>query len=591
MSRVLEPAAEDAASAGPAATDPEGARGRRREQLLDLLTFGALAVVVLLPLRGMLRTQGPPMEEGFMLVFPELVLQGKAPHRDFLHLYGPGSLWLLAAWYWVLGVTLEVERWFGFLQLLAFGAGLAVLARRWGRLAVVVAGATGLVVMIASSRLIALAWVGGVALGLLSLHAALRARELAVAGDRRRARQRAVAAGLLAGGALLFRPDLVLACAAGLGTVFVVGFDRDLRRRMVIAGVIGLTPYAALLAWAGPGNAVRGLVIEPVFELRGGRRLPIPPPADAYAGWNQGFPDLDPPPWPFNFLRGPLQLRLWFFLLVAIVAFLVLVAVWRMRERPRLPTAWVLAAVAGFSLGMIPQAIQRADSTHFGWAGAVPMAFFPIAIAEVLRGRLRWSQTARVALGGAVMLATLLFVIPWFTARMYADLVYNTFGRHRIAFEVEAGSRRFYYGRDDIASDARALLTDIPTYGRAGDRVFVGNVDLSKTPYSDAWLYYLLLPDYEPATRYIEMDPGVANADDSGLADDLASADLAILTRGFDDYHEPNATLDPGSQEPNDVLHREFCRVADYPNGMVELWVRCALLDERGNRVEPARDR
>ena len=46
--------------------------------------------------RGLLRSQGPPMEEGFMLVFPERLLAGDFPNRDFLHLYGPGSVWILA---------------------------------------------------------------------------------------------------------------------------------------------------------------------------------------------------------------------------------------------------------------------------------------------------------------------------------------------------------------------------------------------------------------------------------------------------------------------------------------------------------------
>ncbi|TMB37511.1 MAG: hypothetical protein E6J55_25855, partial [Deltaproteobacteria bacterium] len=48
---------------------------------LVLVAFG-------LPLRGLLRGPGPPMEEGFMLVFPERVLAGDLPNRDFLHLYG-----------------------------------------------------------------------------------------------------------------------------------------------------------------------------------------------------------------------------------------------------------------------------------------------------------------------------------------------------------------------------------------------------------------------------------------------------------------------------------------------------------------------
>ena len=47
---------------------------------------------------------------------------------------------------------------------------------------------------------------------------------------------------------------------------------------------------------------------------------------------------------------------------------------------------------------------------------------------------------------------------------------------------------------------------------KPGQRLFVGPVDLRKTPYSDAYLYYML-PDLVPATYYIEMDPGVANAE------------------------------------------------------------------------------
>ena len=66
---------------------------RRHATGLALTFIGALFA---LPLRGLLRLQGPPMEEGFMLVFPEQVLEGAVPNVDFLHLYGPGSLWGLA---------------------------------------------------------------------------------------------------------------------------------------------------------------------------------------------------------------------------------------------------------------------------------------------------------------------------------------------------------------------------------------------------------------------------------------------------------------------------------------------------------------
>jgi len=51
----------------------------------------------------------------------------------------------------------------------------------------------------------------------------------------------------------------------------------------------------------------------------------------------------------------------------------------------------------------------------------------------------------------------------------------------------------------------------------------------ARTPYSDAYLY--TCSDLVPATYYIEMDPGVANANDSRMPRDLESADVVILRR------------------------------------------------------------
>src|SRR5213592_1680695 len=83
------------------------------------LPLFAVAVALALPLRGLLRAPGPPMEEGFMLVFPERVLHGDIPNLDFLHLYGPGSLWWLASIFKVFGTSLWTERLAGYAQQVA----------------------------------------------------------------------------------------------------------------------------------------------------------------------------------------------------------------------------------------------------------------------------------------------------------------------------------------------------------------------------------------------------------------------------------------------------------------------------------------
>ncbi|MFM7252867.1 MAG: hypothetical protein ACKO27_07360, partial [Ilumatobacteraceae bacterium] len=74
---------------------------------------------------------------------------------------------------------------------------------------------------------------------------------------------------------------------------------------------------------------------------------------------------------------------------------------------------------------------------------------------------------------------------------------------------------------------------------------------------------------------YIEMDPGLANADDSMLADQMAEADWVLLTGFWDGWVEPNTSVDIGNPAPMDVLAEQFCLVREYPEGLVELYRRC----------------
>ena len=53
---------------------------------------------------------GLPMDEGTLLVYPQLVLDGRIPNKDFESFYGPGNLWILAGAYAAFGDTVVVER-------------------------------------------------------------------------------------------------------------------------------------------------------------------------------------------------------------------------------------------------------------------------------------------------------------------------------------------------------------------------------------------------------------------------------------------------------------------------------------------------
>jgi hypothetical protein len=537
-------------------------------------------VATLPPLYGLWRSQGTPMEEGFMLTFPEMVLDGRVPNRDFLHLYGPGSLWVLAAVFAVFGVSLAAERAVGYLQHLGVAFGLYRLLRPWGPWVAAGGACLGAMMVLTPSGLSAMAWVGGVALGLWALCAGVEAAE-AEPGSSRRGR-RALVAGLLTGAALLYRLDLVLALGVS-GAVVGAGLDRIARRRGLTGLVVGCTPYLVHLAMAGPWAAFNGLVLEPVFSLRGGRHLPIPPNPVHFDGFLQGAGALDQPPWPLPAPSGPRQLWLWFFALLAVGVVLVVAGIVARRRTGQRR----LLAIAAFSVGLFPQALQRPDSTHLAWVGCVAFAVLPAALLELWRAR-QGSMTPWRAPGWRLSLAAvavpallLVSVAPYFTYRSYAEATAQSFGRRRTEGIIEHHGRRFPYKRHDAVVAVNEMLPVVDEVTKPGDRLVVGPGDLRKTPYSEAFLYYLL-PDLVPGTRYIEMDPGVANAADSGLADEVARADVVILSTIRDDWHEPNDSLLFGPAEPNRVLARDFCLVRrfgvdpfDPARGLYELYVRC----------------
>lgn len=536
-----------------------------------LAPAGALVVVCLLPAWGMWLAQGSPMEEGFMLVFPELVLHGRVPNRDFLHLYGPGSLWVLAAAFAVLGPTLATERCVGLLQHIGVAFGVRSLLRPWGPWVSSGGGAIAGVIILTPSGLTALAWVGGLALAIWALRCLLDAVD--GSGGQDRARRLALAGGLLGGVALLYRADLIL--AVGLGSsALLVALGADLRRRAALGLALGLSPYLVHLATAGPGNVVRGMLVEPIIDLRGGRRLPLPPSLDHYDGFLQGAAELRVGPWPLPALSGPTQIAAWLGLLLLVVATLVTVGLRASRRRHDRR----LLAIGLFCAGLLPQALQRADATHLAWVSCVPFGVLPAAVCEVLRDRVTRPRL-RGLVAVAVPAALLLFVMPFFTLRNYADLTSQSLGYRRQDGVIRNGDRFFPYNRGDAVLAANDMLRDAERVTDPGDRLFVGTGDLRFTPYSEAFLYHLL-PDLEPATRYIEMDPGLANAADSELATEVASADVVILSSLFDDWAEPNDSAVPGPARPNEVLADQFCLegrygIGLYGRGLYELYTRC----------------
>ena len=524
----------------------------------------AVAAAFLLPLRYLLRAPAPPMEEGILLVFPDRVLNGDVPHRDFLHLYGPGSLWVLAALFKAFGTRIEVERLVALAQLVGLATAVALLVRLWGRW-VALAGALLTVLFTISSLLLtAWPWLGGAALGLGAVVALLQARADDSRLDRPRAAGRwAVAGGVLAGVALLYRIDLGLAVAlAGMAVVW--GLRAPLVRRAVVGAAIGLSPYLLHVAVAGPGNVWNGMIVDPLFRLRPTRGLPVPPDPTQLKG-TAVTALVDERAWPLPKLPLSGQLFAWFVGTVAVVVFLLAVGVWSARRNPRALRARALLAAALFAAGVLPQAVQRADATHLGWVSAVAVAVLPAAIAEVLSAaRPRWT-TARVGLvaGAGVLTATAL-LLPGYTARRYAGFVEDSFNGSAASIEFRHDGRTYYLGdAPEEAANIRNLVRAADRAGRPGDRLVVGTGDLRRTPYVDSFLYYML-PKYEPGTYFIEMEPGITNRNGTPLTGELRRADVVILADRWLNWSEPNDSTKPGDPRPNEVLRDDFCETGTF---------------------------
>jgi hypothetical protein len=531
----------------------------RRVDTGDLVAIGILVVAFLVPLRGLLRIQGPPMEEGFMLVFPERVLHGAIPNKDFWYPYGPGSLWVLAGVFKVFGTSLTVERLVGLLQQMAIVFGVFALARRWGRAVALGCGLLALL-FIVPTGLTALAWVGAVGLGLLGLVAGVASRDTT---SPRRGERLALLAGVLVGFALLNRIDLVV--AIGLSVVALGwGARRTLQRRFAIGLGAGLVPYVIHLATAGPDNVIRGMITDPFFKLRGGARLPIPPSWNRLDGTLERFGNLVSLRWPLPTVPAPAQLTIWFFVLLASVSALAVTGIWAVRRDPTSLRPRVLLAVAGFSLGIVPQTLQRADSVHLAWVSCVAMAFVPVAALEILHAhRPHWpTRTIGVAIT-AVLFVVTAAVIPNYTVRLYTDYSEQTFGNHYLAHGISHRGRGWYTAYASDATPTSRLLDTIERISEPGQRLFVGPQDLRKTPYSDAFFYYLL-PQLTPGTYYIAMAPGLTNATDSGLADEVGKADLLILSTAWSNWDEPNDSRKLGPDAPNQIVRTQFCLVASF---------------------------
>ena len=501
---------------------------------LKAIAFVVVAVLLVLTLWPAFQSPAMPMDEGMVLVYPEMLLKGNLPYRDFESITGPANPMILAAAYEIFGTNIFVERAVGLAYRLLILLAIFGISQRWGILT-----ATGCAylaaVLFAGTDLWANTWYSGLSFALCSLWAMANTSSP----------WRCFTAGLLAGFSLLARCDFGPAVIVSSLPLFLA-MERRVKLKFIIGGVLALSPLGWLMIVIGPAPIIHNLFIFPVFKLNPGRHLAI-----SSGSWEM-------------ICLLVLQISA---SIVNISAGIIEFRDSSSRQRGRL-----LLAAGLFGLGLIHYAVQRFDSGHALNSALVSLSFLPLSIfvlsSAIAKTIPRW-LTAAVAL--LLTIAVIHFLTPTFTRYFYRGLrVTLAIAPARQAVktgeELEPGDkaifithngRPFPFGFPYAADDADKLLTELERVSLPGQRLFVGPGDLRLTNYCDTYIYYME-PQLAPATYFLEMNPGSANAPNSRLPRDVANADWVILNRRWDFLNESNRSIQLGASDPNQIVRQNF---------------------------------
>lgn len=477
------------------------------------------------------------MDEGSLLVYPELILKGQLPYRDFETFYGPGNFWVLSAAYALFGTDMSVERAVGVAYRLLILLSLFGIAQRWGTVAAI--GTMALMgMLLAFTGLYAGPWVAAVAFALCSLWVSAEVSS----------RWRCFAGGMFAGMALLSRPDLGPAVVISTLPLFLLML-RENKYRYLVGVVLTLLPLGWLMLVIGPGQLAHSLFLFPVFHLNPARRLPILS-AESYIVY-----------------------LLCLHLLVS--ALNVAAGIVAVRREPAQTRSRLLLGVALLGLGLTHYALQRFDFNHMLFSLFLSLSVLPLSIfvllpdkSDTLLGRTRPALALLIAF--TVMQAGLsqfcLLYYKWFSEGLRHPFAREMSTKQHdsdLGIFIRQHGRSFSFRTQEEARTIESMLTELDKLSSPGQRLFVGPGDLRRTNFGDTYIYYLM-PQLRPATYFLEMNPFSANAPGSRLSSDAKSADWLVLNRMWDHWDEANDSRQLGPDTPNVVVSEEFEVVGEY---------------------------
>ena len=531
-----------------------------------LVTVLATAAALVRPM------QGPPgaFDEGFIVTGALQMLHGGLPIRDFFVIYGPGQYSLTAAVFALFGETIFNARVLHVVVLALLGATLVGLAgvltdtpvdaanrRRWPWLALVALGyglATALVVptpgyaALPATLLLLLASLGiarATALGQPATGGLLRAS-------------------VLLGLAGLMRWDFgVYGLVAAGATVWMSAVAQG-RSRGEILRALALT--------AGPALAILLLVFTPLIVLGSAAR------------WWDEVPR-------FHLLEFKIWRNLEFFTPALADARAALQAHdrWALNRAVLklvyaalpLTVGAVVALLAGRQLWRVMRLAQARPTATPPWAGAktsasVPALALMLALLTMLlfnqmRVRTHWQQGFPAYVVALPVLANALAIF-WAAARAWApwprvaaralavamaaavlvlplDVLQGDLRKQpATTLAREQLPRAGYAVRVESEVDQQrwadyvALIQHLRSSTAPGEPIFSGVADTSRLFINDAMLYFLA--DRPPATRWVEMEPGLANSErgQRELVATIENRNVRTIVQWNMLSNEPNAT-------------------------------------------------
>lgn len=416
------------------------------------------------------------LPSGKLVVGATRILQGEVPYRDFWTMYAPGSCYLTAGLFSLLGRELVVQA-LASCALVAASSSVLYLLLRDAKVEVPIASSCALVLALAR-------WRTGIELSSYDpaiLLALLAWRDVLAA--------KLVRAGLLLGAAAVFKHDL--AAYAAVGAALAIAVRRGNPLPLLASSLVVVLPAILLLAWGAGAEAWRDLVVFPATDFPVVRGEPYPhlvPRSQPLVAW------VSHPSGVAEARDALLAIGRFVACFMPQVFFLAGLTVALQRGR-KTPPALVLA------LALLPlfwMAAHVQQNTH-----VVTMAFLSSLVCASAWGT---HSLSRWALGiAAIFHAAGLLVAP---ALACVEMARGIPGAS--VLEVPGAALVM------VPEETHAALRPIAAFVRqnvpADEPIYVGLERHDATVISCPILYYLC--DRRPAVRYHELHPGVTDRED-----------------------------------------------------------------------------